>query len=122
MRALLWEESHLQPGPATRAASEHALSLLRCLEVANRLSPNLHVLLRCRLRRTAFLAEGPRERDVIAGIVFLVLTWCTLEGVVLLYYERSVVQIICEGGQVRRIESKIVKGIGYGRYHQRQDG
>jgi len=42
LRALLWEESHLQPGPATRAASEHGLSLLRCLEVANRLSPNLH--------------------------------------------------------------------------------
>jgi hypothetical protein len=41
LRALLWEESHLQPGPATRAASEHGLSLLRCLEVANRLSPNL---------------------------------------------------------------------------------
>ena len=28
--------------PATRAALEHGLSLLRCLEVANRLSPNLH--------------------------------------------------------------------------------
>jgi hypothetical protein len=42
LRALLWEESHLQPGPATRAASEHGLSLIRCLEVANRLSPNLH--------------------------------------------------------------------------------
>src|SRR5712692_1406807 len=41
LRALLWEESHLQAGPATRSASEHALSLLRCLEVANRLSPNL---------------------------------------------------------------------------------
>jgi hypothetical protein len=41
LRVLLWEESHLQPGPATRAASEHGLSLLRCLEVANRLSPNL---------------------------------------------------------------------------------
>ena len=41
LRALLWEESHLQPGPATRAASEHGLSLLRCLEEANRLSPNL---------------------------------------------------------------------------------
>ena len=42
LRALLWEESHLQAGPATRSASEHGLSLLRCLEVANRLSPNLH--------------------------------------------------------------------------------
>ncbi|SRR6266568_4854012 len=42
LRALLWEESHLQHGLATRAALEHGLSLLRCLEVANRLSPNLH--------------------------------------------------------------------------------
>jgi hypothetical protein len=42
LQALLWEESHLQRGPATRTASEHGLSLLRCLEVANRLSPNLH--------------------------------------------------------------------------------
>jgi len=42
LQALLWEESHLQRGPATRAASEHGLSLLRCLEIANRLSPNLH--------------------------------------------------------------------------------
>jgi hypothetical protein len=41
LQALLWEESHLQRGPATRAASEHGLSVLRCLEVANRLSPNL---------------------------------------------------------------------------------
>jgi hypothetical protein len=42
LQALLWEESHLQRGPATRTASEHGLSLLQCLEVANRLSPNLH--------------------------------------------------------------------------------
>lgn len=42
LQALLWEEGHLRQGPATRAASEHGLSLLRCLEVANRLSPNLH--------------------------------------------------------------------------------
>jgi hypothetical protein len=42
LRALLWEEAHLQRGPATRTALEHGLSLLRCLEVANRLSPNLH--------------------------------------------------------------------------------
>lgn len=41
LQALLWEESHLQRGPATLTASEHGLSLLRCLEVANRLSPNL---------------------------------------------------------------------------------
>ena len=42
LQALLWEEIHLRPGPATRAALERGLSLLRCLEVANRLSPNLH--------------------------------------------------------------------------------
>jgi hypothetical protein len=42
LQALLWEEGHLVHGAATRAADEHGLSLLRCLEVANRLSPNLH--------------------------------------------------------------------------------
>jgi hypothetical protein len=41
LQALLWEEGHLLKGPATRAAEEHGLSLIRCLEVANRLSPNL---------------------------------------------------------------------------------
>jgi hypothetical protein len=42
LQALLWEEGHLFHGPATRAAEEHGLSLLRCLEPANRLSTNLH--------------------------------------------------------------------------------
>ena len=41
LRALLWEEGHLLRGPATRMADEHGLSLIRCLEPANRLSPNL---------------------------------------------------------------------------------
>jgi hypothetical protein len=41
LQALLWEEGHLLKGPATRASQEHGLSLLRCLEAANRLSPNL---------------------------------------------------------------------------------
>jgi len=41
LQALLWEEGHLLQGPATRAALSHGLSLLRCLEAANRLSPNL---------------------------------------------------------------------------------
>jgi hypothetical protein len=41
-QAVLWEECHLVKGPATRAAAEHGLSLLRALEPANRLSPNLH--------------------------------------------------------------------------------
>ncbi len=42
LQALLWEEGHLVRGSATRTAEEHGLSLLRCLEVANKLSPNLH--------------------------------------------------------------------------------
>jgi hypothetical protein len=42
LQALLWEEAYLTKGPATRAAEEHGLSLIRCLEAANRLSPNLH--------------------------------------------------------------------------------
>jgi hypothetical protein len=41
LQALLWEESHLMKGPATRAAEAHRLSLLRILEPANRLSANL---------------------------------------------------------------------------------
>jgi len=40
LRALLWEEAHLANGPATQAAKEHGLSLIRCLEPVNRLSPN----------------------------------------------------------------------------------
>ena len=42
LQALLWEEGHLLQGPATKAAQVHGLSLLRCLEVANLLSPSLH--------------------------------------------------------------------------------
>jgi hypothetical protein len=42
LQALLWEEANLVTGPATRAALDHGLSLLRCLEAANRLSPTLH--------------------------------------------------------------------------------
>jgi hypothetical protein len=42
LQAMLWEEGHLIRGPATRAAQQHGLSLLRCLEPANRLTPNLH--------------------------------------------------------------------------------
>ncbi len=42
LQALLWEEGHLLKGPATRAAEKRGLSLIRCLEPANRLSPNLH--------------------------------------------------------------------------------
>src|SRR5437762_3689770 len=41
LQAILWEEGHLVQGPASRTAEEHGLSLLRLLEPANRLSPNL---------------------------------------------------------------------------------
>jgi hypothetical protein len=54
LQALLWEEVHLVKGPATREASEHSLSLLRVLEVANRLSPNLYGAPLARIQ------EGPR--------------------------------------------------------------
>jgi len=53
LQALLWEEGHLSKGPATRAAEEHGLSLLRALEPANRLSPNLHGEALNRLREAA---------------------------------------------------------------------
>lgn len=42
LQAVLWEEGHLRQGPASQAARAHGLSLIRCLEPANRLSPNLH--------------------------------------------------------------------------------
>jgi hypothetical protein len=41
LQALLWEEGHLQKGPATRAADAHGVALIRLLEPANRLSLNL---------------------------------------------------------------------------------
>ncbi len=41
LQALLWEEGHLVTGPATRTAEDRGLSLLRCVEAANRLTPNL---------------------------------------------------------------------------------
>jgi len=60
LQALLWEEGHLVSGPATRTAEEHGLSLLRCLEAANRLSPNLHGEALNRLRGSACpTAEWP---------------------------------------------------------------
>src|SRR5438045_1072547 len=42
LQAVLWEEGHLVRGPAVRMAEEQGVSLLRLLEPANRLSPNLH--------------------------------------------------------------------------------
>jgi hypothetical protein len=60
LQALLWEEGHLLRGPATLAAEAHGLSLLRCLEAANRLSPNLHGAALNRLRDGACpAAEWP---------------------------------------------------------------
>jgi hypothetical protein len=53
LQALLWEEGRLLKGPATRAAEEHGLSLIRCLEPANRLSPNLQGEALNRLRDAA---------------------------------------------------------------------
>ena len=38
----LWEEWYLVKGPATLAAQEHGLSILRCLEPVNRLSANFY--------------------------------------------------------------------------------
>lgn len=53
LQALLWEEGHMLHGAATRAAEDHGLSLLSCLEVANHLSPNLHGAALNEIRRRA---------------------------------------------------------------------
>jgi len=75
--AMLWEEGHLLPGPATRAAEAHGLSLLRCLELANRLSPNLHGEALNRLRdRACPAAEWPWNE--LSGDEVLRLLWSRL--------------------------------------------
>lgn len=77
LRALLWEEGHLVQGPATRIAEEHGLSLIRCLEPANRLSPNLHGEALNRLRESACpAAEWPW--DELSGAEVLRLLWSRL--------------------------------------------
>jgi hypothetical protein len=77
LQALLWEEGHLVHGPATRTAEEHGLSLLRCLEPANRLSPNLHGEALNRLREGACpSAEWPWGR--LSGEEVLRLLWSRL--------------------------------------------
>ena len=77
LRALLWEEGHLLQGPATRAAEEHRLSLIRCLEPANRLSPNLQGEALNRLRESACpAAEWPW--DELSGEEVLRLLWARL--------------------------------------------
>ena len=77
LQALLWEEGQLLKGPATRAAEAHGLSLLRCLERANRLSPNLRGEALNRLRDGARpAAEWPwGDRD---GEAVLRLLWARL--------------------------------------------
>ncbi|HZU37115.1 MAG TPA: hypothetical protein VFA18_14435 [Gemmataceae bacterium] len=77
LRALLGEEGHLVKGPATRTAEEHGLSLLRCLEPANRLSPNLHGEALNRLRQSRCpAAEWPW--DTRNGEEVLQLLWTRL--------------------------------------------
>ena len=77
LQALLWEEGHLLQGPATRAAEEHQLSLIRCLEPANRLSPNLQGEALNRLRESARpAAEWPW--DDLSGDEVLRLLWTRL--------------------------------------------
>jgi hypothetical protein len=77
LQAMLWEEGHLLRGPATRAAQEHGLSLLRCLEPANRLSPNLHGEALNRLREGACPAAGWPWGE-LAGEEVLELLWSRL--------------------------------------------
>jgi hypothetical protein len=79
LQALLWEEGRLQKGPATRAAEEHGFSLIRCLEPANRLSPNLQGEALNRLRQGACpAAEWPWEE--LRGDEVLQLLWKRLAG------------------------------------------
>jgi hypothetical protein len=74
LQALLWEEGHLLHGPATRAAEAHGLSLLRCLEPANRLSAELHGAALNRLRERACpAAEWPWNE--LKGEEVLQLLW-----------------------------------------------
>jgi hypothetical protein len=77
LQALLWEEGHLLQGPATRAAEEHRLSLIRCLEPANRLSPNLQGEALNRLRESVCpAAEWPW--NALSGDEVLHLLWTRL--------------------------------------------
>ena len=79
LQALLWEEIHLQQGPVTGIASEHGLSLLRCLEVANRLSPNLQGESMARIHENACpTAEWPWPG--LKGPEVLQLLWSRLSA------------------------------------------
>ena len=64
-------------GPATRAAEEHGISLIRCLEPANRLSPNLQGEALNRIRDGACpMAAWPW--DALNGGEVLRLLWSRL--------------------------------------------
>jgi hypothetical protein len=77
LQALLWEEGHLLQGPATRAAEAHQLSLIRCLEPANRMSPNLQGEALNRLQGSACpVADWPW--DELSGEEVLRLLWTRL--------------------------------------------
>jgi hypothetical protein len=74
LQALLREEGHLLKGPATRTAEEHRLALLRGLEPANSLSPNLHGAALNRLRESASPTAGC-PWDELSGDEVLPLLW-----------------------------------------------
>ena len=77
LQALLWEEGQLLKGPATLTAEEHGLSLIRCLEPANRLSPNLQGKALNHLRDGACpIAAWPW--DALRGDEVLRLLWSRL--------------------------------------------
>jgi hypothetical protein len=77
LQALLWEEGRMLKGPATRAAEEHGISLIRCLELANRLSPNLQGEALNRIRDGACpMAAWPW--DALNGDEVLRLLWSRL--------------------------------------------
>ena len=77
LQALLWEEGHLLQDPAAVVAEAHGLSLLRCLEAANRLSPNLHGAALNRLRDSACpAADWPWNE--LKGPEVLQLLWARL--------------------------------------------
>jgi hypothetical protein len=68
--AVLWEEGHLVKGPATLATQKHGLSILRCLETANRLSANFQGAALNRLTEgpcppTAWPWPGKSDKDVL---------------------------------------------------------
>jgi hypothetical protein len=80
LQALLWEEGHLLNGPATQTANERGLSLLRCLEPANHLSPNLHGEALNRLQEGACPAAAWPWNE-LCGADVLRLLWARLADI-----------------------------------------